>query len=314
MGVFNVKNFTSHGFDKHMYLCYNKRMTLLEAIFLGILQGLTEFLPISSSGHLVLAQTFLGLKEPLVFFDVMLHVGTLAAVLVVYREAIGKLAIGGVSTLADTQFWRKPSTGFNASTELKFIWLILLGSIPTGVIAVLFKTELESFFDEVRLVSIMLILTGVILQLPQLPRGNTQAKTLRKQDEGTSPLRAESLKTWHAPLIGIAQGCAITPGISRSGTTISLALFLGIPAKAAAEYSFLLSIPAILGAVALKIRDVGDTTIPLHIVGAGMLAAFIVGYIALRLLLVVLNRGKFSLFSYYCMALGLVSLLIALIQ
>ncbi|MYA68533.1 undecaprenyl-diphosphate phosphatase [Candidatus Poribacteria bacterium] len=279
-------------------------MTFLEAILLGILQGLTEFLPISSSGHLVLAQTFLGLKEPLVFFDVMLHVGTLAAVLVVYREAIGKLAIGGLSTLGNPQFWRKPRTTFNTSTELKFIWLILLGSIPTGIIAVLFKTELESFFDEVRLVSIMLILTGVILQLPRL----------RKQGVGSSNASTGSLKTWHAPLIGIAQGCAITPGISRSGTTISVALFLGIPAKTAAEYSFLLSIPAILGAVALKIRDVGDTTIPLYIVGAGMLAAFIVGYIALRLLLVVLNRGKFSLFSYYCIALGLVSLLIALIQ
>ena len=279
-------------------------MTLLEAILLGILQGLTEFLPISSSGHLVLAQQFLGLKEPLVFFDVMLHVGTLAAVLVVYREVIGRLAVGGVSTLADTQFWRKPSSTFNTSPELKFIWLILLGSIPTGVIAVLFKTELESFFDEVLLVSIMLILTGIILQLPRL----------RKQNVEGSETSTGSLKTWHAPLIGIAQGCAITPGISRSGVTISLALFLGISAKTAAEYSFLLSIPAILGAVALKIRDVGDTTIPLHIVGAGMLASFIVGYIALRLLLVVLNRGKFSLFSYYCIALGSVSLLIALIQ
>ena len=121
-------------------------MTFLEAIFLGILQGLTEFLPISSSGHLVLAQTYLGLKEPLVFFDVMLHVGTLAAVLVVYREAIGKLAIGGVSTLGNSQFWRKPRATFNTSTELKFISLILIGSIPTGVIAVLFKDQLESFF------------------------------------------------------------------------------------------------------------------------------------------------------------------------
>ena len=279
-------------------------MTFLEAILLGIIQGLTEFLPISSSGHLVLAQQFLGLKEPLVFFDVMLHVGTLAAVLVVYREAIGKLAIGGLSTLGNSQFWREPRTIFNTSTELKFIWLILLGTIPTGVIAVLFKSELESFFHEVRLVSIMLILTGVILQLPRL----------RKQDADGSDDSTDKLKTWHAPLIGIAQGCAITPGISRSGTTISLALFLGIPAKTAAEYSFLLSIPAILGAVVLKIRDVGDTTIPLHIVGAGMLASFIVGYIALRFLLVVLNRGKFSLFSYYCIALGLVSLLIALIQ
>ena len=279
-------------------------MTFLEAILLGIIQGLTEFLPISSSGHLVLAQQFLGLKEPLVFFDVMLHVGTLAAVLVVYREAIGKLAIGGLSTLGNSQFWREPRTIFNTSTELKFIWLILLGTIPTGVIAVLFKSELESFFHEVRLVSIMLILTGVILQLPRL----------RKQEVKNSDDPTDKLKTWHAPLIGIAQGCAITPGISRSGTTISLALFLGIPAKTAAEYSFLLSIPAILGAVVLKIRDVGDTTIPLHIVGAGMLASFIVGYIALRFLLVVLNRGKFSLFSYYCIALGLVSLLIALIQ
>ncbi len=279
-------------------------MTFLEAILLGILQGLTEFLPVSSSGHLVLAQQFLGLKEPLVFFDVMLHVGTLAAVLVVYRAAIGRLVIGGLSALGDTQLWRKPGATLNTSAELKFIWLILLGSIPTGIIAVVFKTQLESFFDEVRLVSIMLILTGVILQLPRL----------RRKETDTPDDRAEKLKTWHAPLIGIAQGCAITPGISRSGTTISLALFLGIPAKTAAEYSFLLSIPAILGAVALKIRDIGDTEIPFHIVGTGMLASFIVGYIALRFLLVVLNRGKFSVFSYYCVALGLTSLLIALIQ
>lgn len=276
-------------------------MTFFEAILLGILQGLTEFLPVSSSGHLVLAQQFLGLKEPLVFFDVMLHVGTLAAVLVAYRDAIKRLVIGGLSTLGDKELWRQPRETLNSSAELKFIGLILLGSIPTGIIAVLFKTELESFFDEVRLVSMMLILTGVILQLPRLRR--------EKADNSVG-----QLKTWHAPLIGIAQGCAITPGISRSGTTISLALFLGIPAKTAAEYSFLLSIPAILGAVALKIRDVGDTTVPLHIVGTGMIASFIVGYIALRFLLVILNRGKFSVFSYYCIALGLTSLLIALIQ
>ena len=279
-------------------------MTFLEAILLGILQGLTEFLPVSSSGHLVLAQQYLGLKEPLVFFDVMLHVGTLAAVLVAYREAIGRLVVGGVSALGDTRFWRQPKATLNTSAELKFIWLIFLGSIPTGIIAVVFKTQLESFFDEVRLVSVMLILTGVILQLPRLRR--TETENLDNSDE--------KLKAWHAPLIGIAQGCAITPGISRSGTTISLALFLGIPAKTAAEYSFLLSIPAILGAVALKIRDLGDTAIPLYIVGSGMIASFIVGYIALRFLLVVLNRGKFSVFSYYCVALGVVALLTALIQ
>jgi undecaprenyl-diphosphatase len=279
-------------------------MTLFEAILLGILQGITEFLPVSSSGHLVLAQQFLGLKEPLVFFDVMLHVGTLAAVLVAYRGAIGRLVVGGLSTLGDAQFYRKPTATLNTSTELRFIWLILLGSIPTGIIAVLFKTQLESFFDKVLIVSVMLILTGVILQLPRLRRETSDGEDSSNRE----------VKTWHAPLIGIAQGCAITPGISRSGTTISLALFLGIPAKTAAEYSFLLSIPAILGAVALKISDIENTGIPLYIVGTGMLASFIVGYIALRFLLVVLNRGKFSLFSYYCVALGLVSLFVALIQ
>ena len=279
-------------------------MTFLEAILLGILQGLTEFLPVSSSGHLVLAQQFLGLKEPLVFFDVMLHVGTLAAVLVAYREAIRKLVIGGFSALGNSQLWRQPRTTINTLPELKFIYLILLGSIPTGIIAVVFKTQLESFFEEVRIVSVMLILTGAILQLPRL----------RRQKADTPEDASAGLKTWHAPLIGVAQGCAITPGISRSGTTISLALFLGIPAKTAAEYSFLLSIPAILGAVVLKVRDVEGTAIALHTLGGGMLASFIVGYIALRFLLTLLNRGKFSLFSYYCIALGAVSLLIALIQ
>ncbi len=277
-------------------------MTLFEAIFLGILQGLTEFLPISSSGHLVLAQKYLGLKEHLVFFDVMLHLGTLFAVLAVYRGAIGKLVVGGLSTLGKSQFYREPKTTVNSSVELRFIWLILLGTIPTGIIAVLFKEQLESFFGNVHLVSIMLILTGIILQLPRL----------RRQETDSADSQTELVETWHAPLIGIAQGCAITPGISRSGTTISLALFLGIPAKTAAEYSFLLSIPAILGAVILKLKDIGDTTIPYYILAAGMLASFIVGYIALRFLLAVLNRGRFSLFSYYCVALGLISLFVSI--
>ncbi len=273
-------------------------MNFFEALLLGILQGLTEFLPVSSSGHLVLAQAFLGLKEPLVFFDVMLHVGTLAAVLVVYRGAIGNLISGGVSAIARR----------NVSPELKFIWLILLGSIPTGVIAMLFKDTLEAAFDKVWLVSVMLIVTGGILQLPRLRREGASPKRASGNNGGASDAADTGMRWWHAPLIGIAQGCAITPGISRSGTTISVALLCGISAKTAAEYSFLLSIPAILGAVVLKMRDVVDTAIPIHIIAGGMLASFVVGYIALRLLLVMLNRGKFSVFSYYCVALGLASL------
>ena len=278
-------------------------MNFFEALLLGILQGLTEFLPVSSSGHLVLAQAFLGLKEPLVFFDVMLHVGTLAAVLVVYRGAIGNLIRGGVTSIAKR----------NVSPELTFIWLILLGSIPTGLIAVLFKDTLEAAFDKVWLASVMLIVTGGILQLPRLRRvGAMTTKRASHNNVGTSNAADTGMRWWHAPLIGIAQGCAITPGISRSGTTISVALLCGISAKTAAEYSFLLSIPAILGAVVLKMRDVVNTAIPIHIIAGGMLAAFVVGYIALRLLLVMLNRGKFSVFSYYCLALGLASLIMSL--
>lgn len=276
-------------------------MTFFEAVLLGILQGLTEFLPISSSGHLVLAQEFLGLEEHLVFFDVMLHLGTLFAVIVAYRQALGRLTRTGLSTLGNGQFYRKPITMVNASVDLRFIWLILLGSIPTGIIALFFKSDLESFFNDVQLVSIMLIITGIILQLPRLCKHKTE----------NNNSSSEKIKTWHAPLIGIAQGGAITPGISRSGTTISLALFFGIPAKTAAEYSFLLSIPAILGAVVFKIRDIGETHIPYYILAAGMLASFVVGYIALRFLLTLLNRGKFSLFSYYCVALGLVALYVS---
>ena len=276
-------------------------MNFFEALLLGILQGLTEFLPVSSSGHLVLAQAFLGLKEPLVFFDVMLHVGTLAAVLVVYRGAIGNLIRGGVTAIAKR----------NASPELTFIWLILLGSIPTGLIAVLFKDTLEAAFDKVWLASVMLIVTGGILQLPRLRRVGALTNRASQNNGGTSDAADTGMRWWHAPLIGIAQGCAITPGISRSGTTISVALLCGISAKTAAEYSFLLSIPAILGAVVLKMRDVVNTAIPIHIIAGGMLAAFVVGYIALRLLLVMLNRGKFSVFSYYCLALGLASLIMS---
>ena len=282
-------------------------MTLLETIILGILQGLTEFLPVSSSGHLALAQHFLGLKEPLVFFDVMLHVGTLAAVIVVYRGAISRLAVGCISTLANSELYRQPIKTFNSSNDFRFVFLILLGSIPTGIIAVLFKTELESFFEDVLFVSVMLILTGIILQLPRIW---TFIWIGSAENRETS---TRNVKVWHAPLIGIAQGCAITPGISRSGSTISIALLLGIPAKLAAEYSFLLSIPAILGAVALKISDIADTSMPLYILGAGMVTSFVVGYIALRLLLVVLNRGQFSLFTYYCVVLGVVSLFIEVI-
>ena len=268
-------------------------MTILEAIVLGILQGLTEFLPVSSSGHLVLMQHFLGIKESQVFFDVMLHFGTLGAVIIVYYQLVGALVRTSFSTLVQGDFYRQPLRTIRESSHLKLIWFLLLGSIPTGLIAVLFKDSLEAIFGKPIVVACMLIITGLILQLSRLGQKRPRAET---------PLRA-----WHTPLIGIAQGLAITPGISRSGSTISISLLLGLSPQVAAQYSFLLSIPAILGAVVIKLKDVGEITIAPAVIVAGILTSFIVGYIALRLLLAMLNRGKFSIFSYYCFALGIVA-------
>lgn len=266
-------------------------MTILEAIVLGVLQGLTEFLPVSSSGHLVLMQHFLGIKESQVFFDVMLHFGTLGAVVIVYYQLIGSLVRTGFSALFQANFYRHPKITISNTPHLRLLWFLLLGSIPTGLIAILFKDSLEAIFGKPMVVAAMLIVTGLILQLSRFGQKQIQAET---------PIR-----TWHTPLIGITQGLAIIPGISRSGSTISIALLLGLSPQVAAQYSFLLSIPAILGAVILKLKDVGEITIAPTVIIAGTLTSFIVGYIALRALLVILNRGRFAIFSYYCFALGI---------
>ena len=268
-------------------------MTILEAIVLGVLQGITEFLPVSSSGHLVLMQHFLGIKESQVFFDVMLHFGTLGAVIIVYYQLIGSLVRTGFFTLFQADFYRHPRLTISNSPDLRLIWFLLLGSIPTGLIALLFKDSIEAIFGKPMVVAGMLIITGLILQLSRLGQRRRQTET---------PLRA-----WHTPLVGIVQGLAIIPGISRSGSTISISLLLGLSPQVVAQYSFLLSIPAILGAVVLKLKDVGEITIAPTVIVAGILTSFIVGYIALRFLLAMLNRGKFSIFSYYCFALGIVA-------
>ena len=268
-------------------------MTILEAIVLGILQGITEFLPVSSSGHLVLMQHFLGIKESQVFFDVMLHFGTLGAVIIVYYQLIESLIRAGLSALFQSDFYRRPWLIISNTPHLRLTWFLLLGSIPTGLIALLFKDSLEAIFGKPMVVSAMLVVTGLILQLSRFGQKRGQAET---------PVRA-----WHTPLIGITQGLAIIPGISRSGSTISIALLLGLSPRVAAQYSFLLSIPAILGAVVLKLKDVGEITIAPTIIIAGTLTSFIVGYIALRSLLAILNRGRFFIFSYYCFALGIIA-------
>ena len=275
-------------------------MTFLEAAILGIIQGITEFLPVSSSGHLALMQHFLGLKEPQVFFDVMLHLGTLGAVVMAYKQPIRKLAGAGLSAIVNPRFYRRPIACVNDSTDLKLIWFILFGSVPTGAIAIAFKPQLEALFVKPTVVAAMLIATGIILQLPRFRQIAAREHC--------------SVRFWHSPLIGIAQGLAITPGISRSGATISLALLLGIAPKQAAQFSFLLSIPAILGAVLLKLKDAAALSVDPMITVVGTLTSFLVGYAALRLLLAMLDRGRLSGFSYYCFAAGMAVLIFRILS
>ncbi|MFQ5754166.1 MAG: undecaprenyl-diphosphate phosphatase, partial [bacterium] len=249
---------------------------------LGLLQGLTEFLPVSSSGHLVLMQHFMGIKEPQLFFDIMVHVGTLGAICLVYFRAIGKITKGCVRSLRYRKFYRSPFLAFSKNAELRFAWFIILGSIPAGLIGVLLKDTIESAFASPIIVACMLIVTGLLLQLS------------RVAEKKSNPRQA--LNNWDAIRMGIAQAIAIMPGISRSGSTISIGLATNVSPQTAAQYSFLLSVPAILGALVLDLKDVHEVALaPISII-VGTLTAFIVGYIALRGLLAILNRGRFVIF------------------
>lgn len=255
-------------------------MTVLQAAILGILQGLTEFLPISSSGHLVIAQHFLNVKDGGILFEVLLHFATLSAIVAVYRKDLLELI-------------KHPFQ--------KYTYLLLAGTIPTGIIGLVFKDSFEKLFSSVTIVGYMLLITGFIL--------------LAAEFFSRIIFGSEVLTYWQAVGIGIAQGIAITPGISRSGTTIAAGLLLGMDRKEAARFSFLLSIPAILGASVLEVKDIvlssqlsADIILPYAI---GILCAAISGYFAIKLLLGILTKGKLYYFSIYCWLLGAATILLA---
>jgi undecaprenyl-diphosphatase len=263
------------------------------ALLLGVLQGLTEFLPISSSGHLALAQYFFGASgsgAEHVAFDVVLHVGTLLAVVLVYRHSLRSLLGATLDAAFRAQTYRLPRAALAASVELRLLLALFLGSVPTAAIGLLFQEQLESLFDRPAIVATMLLVTGGLLVLPRLFR--------------SEPVDLEVVRPWQAIAIGIVQGLAITPGISRSGSTISVALLLGIAPALAARYSFLLSIPAILGALLLKLGDLELGSISALEVGIGFVSAFLAGWASLTVLLAMLRRGRLALFAIYCCALG----------
>lgn len=270
-------------------------MDLFQAVSLGITQGLTEFLPVSSSGHLVLLQNLFGLEEPEVLFDVCLHIGTLLAVLAVFFREIRDLLV----TLFKTPKMAGEAGGLKALYEndetFRLGVLIVCGSIPTALIGLLFKKNIEVLFGSVGLVGVSLLITGAALWMTRyMTRYGRPQMEMRLVD---------------ALVIGIVQGLAITPGISRSGSTIAAAQFMGVNREVAGRFSFLLSLPAILGALVLSIdAEAAATHMPLPLILAGSLAAAGVGYLALILLLRVVKNGKFSYFAPYCWLIGVLAI------
>lgn len=247
-------------------------MNLIQAILLGIIQGVTEFLPISSSGHLVLFQKILGVAEPTLTFGIVVHLGTLVAVFAVFWKDI-------ISLL------RRPFQ--------RLTLLLIAGTIPTGIIGVVFKDFFEELFASGRTLGVEFLITGLVLYFAEnLNRGY-------KDVEETSYL--------DAAFVGLMQGAAILPAVSRSGLTISGALFRNMDRDFAARFSFLLSIPAILGAAVFDIKDVleiGVENLDSSSLGAGFIFAAVFGYISIKYMIGMLKRGKMRVFSYYVFILG----------
>ena len=261
-------------------------MNVFQAIFLGVVQGLTEFLPVSSSGHLVFFQSLFGLEKPQVAFDVMLHLGTLLAVVVYFRTDISQILLG-------TWAWIKGRREGEEKTKL-LLWIVV-ASIPTGLMGILFKDWFESLFSRPQTVGFMLLVTGGVLWL---------TLAVRRKEKTTGEMGVVD-----ALIIGIAQGVAIIPGISRSGATISTGIFCHLNRELAGKFSFLLSIPAVLGAAFLKFRKI-DTGSEVGVTLIGMAVAFVIGLLSLKLLMKIIRAGKLSGFAYYCWAMGILMILL----
>ena len=251
-------------------------MTIFEAVLLGIIQGLTEFLPISSSGHLVIGQKVLGISVAGNVFEIVVHLGTLVSVFIVFWKDIWQLI-----------------TSLKSAPTQKYISAIIVGTLPAVIIGFLFRDVISEAFENIKVVAVTLMITGLILLTTKFI--NTKLK---------------DISVGRGLLIGIAQGMAIIPGISRSGMTISLGMYLGIAPDKAAKFSFLLGIPAIFGAgllTGLDLMESSEPTLALSVLIVGFVSSLLVGWISLNWLLGLIKSGKFHWFGVYCLLIGLIS-------
>ena len=275
-------------------------MDIIQAIILGIVQGLTEFLPVSSSAHLVFVPEILKVQSSLVF-DTILHVGSLVAVAIYFWKDIIQMLKSFFSSLMDIPR-RQFRKGIKEDKFKKLAWFVIIGTIPAGLAGILLKDTFESLFNDVFIVGFFLIITGFLLWGSEMMS--------RRIDNKTS-LKEMSVK--NSILIGIAQAFAIAPGISRSGATISAGLFLGIERELAARYSFLLSIPAILGAALVQVKDISGLDMSTTVLIAGFIAAAITGYIAIKIVLKLIQEKNLLIFAYYCWIIGPIAMILAYI-
>ncbi|MBR3786365.1 MAG: undecaprenyl-diphosphate phosphatase [Firmicutes bacterium] len=267
-------------------------MSYIEAIILGLVQGLGEFLPISSSGHLALLQNLFGIEgDQILFFAVMLHLGTLVSVFIVYWKDICELVVELFVTIKDL------CTGKGLHLQerpvRKLGVMIIVATIPTAIIGLAFNDLFESFYGSFVAIGIGFLFTGIIMFLAE--RMGSSKKEIGEMGFGT------------AILVGTMQGIAICPGVSRSGSTLVGGLSTGLTREFAVRFAFLISIPSILGSVVLEVPDAVAQGIDPALLGpiaAGMVVAAISGYAAIKGMIKLVSNGKLSYFSYYVWALG----------
>jgi undecaprenyl-diphosphatase len=256
-------------------------MDYVVAVVLGILQGLTEWLPVSSSGHLVIGQRFFGTKNP-VAFDAVLHLGTMTSVVIFMRKRIVSLFRATLGALMG-------QTSFDEDPDARFGMYIILATFPIVILSLLLEPYVVGSFRSLPTVAMALVVTGGVLLFTAHVKGEDKELTERS-----------------ALTVGLAQAVALFPGISRSGMTISAGIYSGITRERAAEFAFILAVPAILGAGVLQMYRAmnGDATIDPGPAAAGFLAAIVVGYMTLKTLYRIVIADRFHLFAYYCFALS----------
>ena len=275
-------------------------MTYLTAFLLGLVQGVAEFLPISSSGHLAIAQNLLGMQEAgsvPEFFDVLLHLGTLIAVFAAYWKDICEMVVELFRGIGDLAHRSTPSP---VPPARRLILLIVVGTLPLFAVLPIRKA-VQGLSDNMVFVGAALIVTGILLFLCDRVRKGR---------------KTERSATWvDALLVGVGQAVATLPGVSRSGMTITAGCFVGYERRFAVRFSFLLSIPAVLGANILSVGDavqagINGAEVPMYLVG--VVTAAVVGYLCIRLLKYVADKGRFGAFAYYCWAVGILTLVLQL--